>query len=191
METSSALQLPVELYTTLSYAERLADESFGFGLYYGLLLMVLAFNVVLALMTRDSIYVGYIGYLVSYLVFQLSLNGYLFAYILGDSPSIANALLLLSFFLAVVGALTFTRIFLELSTTLPLADRALKWAPYACLSGTVAAIFLDYATLIPSAWSSRDWFSGRVFRCGAKVTSMRVSLWWLGHVFLWLVSFSV
>ena len=174
VETSSALQLPVELYTTLSYAERIADESFGFGLYYGLLLMVLAFNVVLALMTRDSIYVGYIGYLVSYLVFQLSLNGYLFAYILGDSPSIANALLLLSFFLAVVGALTFTRIFLELSTTLPSADRALKWASYACLSGTVAAIFLDYATLIGIAAPVGVVFPGLVLWAGIQV-------WRQGH----------
>ena len=148
VQSSSALQLPVEIYTTLNYAERIADESFGFGLYYGLLFMVLAFNVVLALMTRDNIYVGYIGYLVSYLVFQLSLNGYLFAYLLGDTPGVANALLLFSFFLAVVGALTFTRIFLDLNTTLPSADRILKLASYACLFGTVAATLLDYGTLI-------------------------------------------
>ena len=64
VQTSSALQVPLELFREVEFAERISTESFGFGLYYGLLFMVLAFNVVLALMTRDTIYVGYIGYLV-------------------------------------------------------------------------------------------------------------------------------
>ena len=149
--TSSALQIPIELYSSVEFGERIADESFGFGIYYGLLFMVLAFNIVLALMTRDSIYIGYIGYLVSYLVFQLSLNGYLFAYVLGNAPGIANGLLLFSFFLAVVGAITFTRIFLELDQTLRRADSVLKWAAYACVGGALASMVLDYATLITIA----------------------------------------
>ena len=141
VQTSSALQVPLELFREVEFAERISTESFGFGLYYGLLLMVLAFNVVLASMTRDTIYVGYIGYLLSYLIFQLSLNGYLFEFILNNEPAIANGLLLFSFFLAVVGALTFTRLFLELSINFPPADLMIKGASYFCLLGGVAAIF--------------------------------------------------
>ena len=151
VQTSSALQVPLELFREVEFAERISTESFGFGLYYGLLLMVLAFNVVLASMTRDTIYVGYIGYLLSYLIFQLSLNGYLFEFILNNEPAIANGLLLFSFFLAVVGALTFTRLFLELSINFPPADLMIKGASYFCLLGGVAAIFLDYSTLIAVA----------------------------------------
>ena len=151
VQTSSALQVPVNLYTSVEFAERIASESFGFGLYYGLLFMVLAFNVVLALITRETIFIGYIGYLINYLIFQLSLNGFLFQYLLGTTPGIANALLLTSFFLAVVGAMTFTRIFLELDRTLKLADSALKWASYTCMVGALASLFLDYGSLIAVA----------------------------------------
>ena len=151
VQTSSALQVPLELFREVEFAERISTESFGFGLYYGLLFMVLAFNVVLALMTRDTIYVGYIGYLVSYLIFQLSLNGYLFEFILNNEPAIANGLLLFSFFLAVVGALTFTRLFLELNKNFPSADLVLKGASYFCLLGAAAAVFLDYSMLIAVA----------------------------------------
>ena len=68
-------------------------------------------------------------------------NGYLFEFILNNEPAIANGLLLFSFFLAVVGALTFTRLFLELGINFPPADLMIKGASYFCLLGGVAAIF--------------------------------------------------
>ena len=148
VQTSSALQVPIEFFTKTRFSERIGSESFGFGVYYGLLLMVLAFNVVLALMTRDSIYIGYLGYLISYLVFQLSLNGVLFWFFLGEFPDVANGLLLVSFFLAVVGALTFTRLFLELSVTFSLADRVLKVSSYFCLLWVVLSLVVDYGVVI-------------------------------------------
>src|SRR5690606_15308485 len=59
VESQSSMQVPLGLYTPAAFAELARDAQFGMGLYYGILIALLVYNLVLWLLLRDQGYFWY------------------------------------------------------------------------------------------------------------------------------------
>lgn len=155
IKTQSSLMLPAVLYSPVSFVEQSRDEQYFFGLYYGIMLSMLLFNLLIFLYTRDSIYALYVGYISSVALFQLTLNGFAFEYIWPTAPEWNNSLLPVSIFISFAGLVLMTRSFLQTRSLSKRLDNGLLSILGLVAVGAIASFFMPYNTAIQisTGWS--------------------------------------
>ena len=122
VQSQSSMQVPLVLYTPRAFAELLRDAQFSTGLYYGIVLALLIYNLVLWLMLRDSGYFWYLWHIAAFGLVLFTLNGYGFEYLWPEWPWMADAAVPLSICLALIGMQLFSRSFLELQERWPVGN---------------------------------------------------------------------
>ncbi len=122
VQSQSSMQVPLVLYTPRAFAEVLRDAQFSTGLYYGIVLALLIYNLVLWLMLRDSGYFWYLWHIAAFGLVLFTLNGYGFEYLWSEWPWMADAAVPLSICLALIGMQLFSRSFLELQERWPVGN---------------------------------------------------------------------
>src|SRR5690606_19435659 len=75
VRSESSMQVPLVLYSQSGFFELTRDSQFGFGLYYGMLLALLLYNLILFISLRDINYLYYSLYVAGFGLVQLCLNG--------------------------------------------------------------------------------------------------------------------
>ena len=81
IESQSSVQLGMTLYTQKAFTEVANREGHALGAYYGVMIVMALYYAFLALSTQDRSYWLYVGYLISYAITQLCLNGLAFQYL--------------------------------------------------------------------------------------------------------------
>lgn len=119
VQSQSSMQVPLVLYTPRAFAELLRDAQFSTGLYYGIVLALLIYNLVLWLMLRDSSYFWYLLHVAAFGLVLFTLNGYGFEHLWPDWPWMADAAVPLSICMALIGMQLFARSYLELQERWP------------------------------------------------------------------------
>ncbi|KAB8194383.1 diguanylate cyclase [Lysobacter maris] len=154
IQSESSMQVPLRLYTPTAFAEMSRDIQFGIGLYYGILLSLFFYNLVLWLTTRDSSYFWYVFHLTAFGLVLFTLNGLGFEYLWPDSPWLADKSVPLSICLAQVGVQQFARRFLDLRNRWRTGDQVgLALIVFFLLLG-LASAFLPYRISTPFASAS-------------------------------------
>lgn len=149
VESEDVVDVPLYLRTEKSLYQAYLEEEKYFSLYFGLILSMFVFNLLLLLVLKDVAYLYYLMILVTKLfLLTLSLNGLISVYfdvhslwMTRDSNAFFGALSILS-------TLLFTREFLKIKTKLPSVDRVLvaMSAVFALLS--IASFFVPYFIMI-------------------------------------------
>lgn len=147
--SKGSVQLPLIIHTEESY--RLADrnEQLVLGLYYGILFGLLAYNVLLALGTREQLYVEYCAYVVFQGVFQFSQNGLAFEYFWPEATGWHQVSIPFFAGLSLLFCTRFTRVFLNVDkqrySKLYVAFRAVECA---FIFLAIASFYLDKSLII-------------------------------------------
>lgn len=81
IKSSSSLTVPILAYNQKNLVNHISNDQIVLGLYYGVLLIMFFYNLVILFSTRDKNYLFYILYILSYGLFQFSLNGLGFQYL--------------------------------------------------------------------------------------------------------------
>ena len=171
VQSQSSMQVPLVLYTPRAFAEVMRDAQFSTGLYYGIVLALLFYNLVLWIMLRDSGYFWYLLHTGAFGLVLFTLNGYGFEYFWPNSPWLADASVPLSICLALVGMQLFTRSFLELQERWPRGNLvSLGVTGFFVVLG-IASFWLPYSTATPLA--SRAVLVGVVWIMIATVVMLR------------------
>ena len=171
VRSQSSMQVPLGLYTPTAFAELARDAQFGMGLYYGILLALLVYNLVLWLLLRDGSYFWYLFHVGGFGLVLLCLNGLAYEYLWPGSPRLHDWSVPVSICLTQVAMVQFTRHFMELDRRMPRADLfARAYIGFFCLWG-IAALFLPYRTSVPVA--SAMVFPGVLFILGVSVEMVR------------------
>jgi diguanylate cyclase (GGDEF)-like protein len=123
IQSESSMQVPLALYTPTAFTEKSRDSQLGIGIYYGILLALFFYNLVLWLTTRDSSYFWYVIHLTAFGLVLFTLNGLGFEYLWPNSPWLADKSVPLSICLAQIGVQQFARKFLDLHERWRLGDR--------------------------------------------------------------------
>ena len=120
----SSMQVPLELMTMKSFLQQAPVEHLGLGIYYGIMVGLFFYNLILFLSIRDRTFLLYVLYVALFAVAQFCLNGLAFQYWWPDSPDWGNAALLVAMALTMISMLAFSGSFLGLRERYPAAYRA-------------------------------------------------------------------
>lgn len=144
----SSMQVPMVLYTPTAFAELERDSQLGIGLFYGILLALFCYNLVLWLSLHDRTHLWYTLHVAGFGLVVFCLNGLAFEYLWPNSPWLANQAIPLSMAIGQVTMHQFCREFLELRERQPLGDRlSLAFIGFFVLAG-IASFFLPYRDVV-------------------------------------------
>lgn len=118
LEIASAGNVTVQLDITDSrtFAAADHDTQFAFGLYFGLMLIMVGYNLFLFLSTRELTYLWYVSYVMFFTLLHLSINGYVAEYLWPRDLSVLPFLTPLFISVSGVFSVLFTRQILGLHT---------------------------------------------------------------------------
>jgi len=143
-QTTSSLNLPIMVHTAGCLAAEISNEQTLLGIYYGILLVMMIYNLFIYVRLKDITYLYYVLFVFTYMLFQLSINGMAFQFFWPNSIWWANNCTPLFIFLAYAWATLFTRRILNTLENVPRLDDLLR----ACLAisfvGAVLTLFVDY-----------------------------------------------
>lgn len=91
LHSQGSVQVPLALWSAQAYMEEQPTRLYVLGMIYGVLLVMLVYNLFIYLSVRDVSYLYYILYIASFGFYQVSVNGAGVAYFWPDSPWWANA----------------------------------------------------------------------------------------------------
>ena len=151
VQSESSMQVPLALYTPGAFAELARDAQLVIGVYYGILLALLFYNLVLWLWLRDSSYFWYLFHVAGFGLVLFCLNGLAFEYLWTDSPRLQDKSVPVSICIALLAMQQFSRKFLELDRRWPLGGRiGIGFIVFFALLGVVALV-LPYRIATPLA----------------------------------------
>ena len=152
-QSQSSMQIPLDLYTPAAFTSLSRDSQFVMGVYYGILLALFVYNLVLWLTLRDASYFWYLFHISAFGLVLFTLNGYSFEYLWPDNPWLANVAVPLSICLAIIGMQQFARTFLELPKRFPRGNLISIAVIGICVALGLASLTLPYRISTP--WATR------------------------------------
>ena len=171
VSSRSSLQVPLALYTPTAFAELERDSQMGIGLFYGILLALFCYNLVLWLSLRDASHFWYMFHVAGFGLVMLCLNGLSFEYLWPNSPWLANHAIPLSMAISQVAMHQFCRVFLELPERQPKANTAsLTIIAFYVLMG-LASLVVDYRLVVKPMTLAV--FPGALFIMALTIVSIR------------------
>jgi sensor histidine kinase YesM len=95
------------------------------GMYYGIIIVMVLYNLFIFFTIRDRIYLYYVFYILLIGLTQASLKGHAFKYLWSEYPEIANVSIYLTSSLVGISAVTFLRRALNIRVFFPLTNMVL------------------------------------------------------------------
>ncbi|MES2764888.1 MAG: 7TM diverse intracellular signaling domain-containing protein [Bacteroidota bacterium] len=171
LQTSGSVQIPLTLWSMQAFIAKDHEEQIVLGLYYGIMLIMVLYNLSVFIFLRDRTYVSYTGYLVFFTLFQMTINGLSFEYLWPQSPWWANKALMFSAFAFQCFALIFTKEFLNTKVNTPKLNKFITWQMYSSLLLIALSLFIEYSVLIRIAIAMAFPFVGMVI--AAAILSLK------------------
>lgn len=139
--------LPIELLPRDELQERDRIQFAIFGLYFGILIAMVAYNACIFFVVRDRAYLFYVVYVMSFGVLQAQLNGFVapFTPVAGLD---ANKLLLLLYATVIASGLRFVQVLLDTDTLMPRLHKLLTAICILGLGAGLAGLVLPYGPII-------------------------------------------
>lgn len=144
--STKPIVVPLDIEDPSVYYERVSNTDFYFGLYGGLILVMILYNLSIFLVTRDVSYVYYVGYLLTLGLAQAALFGYTDRFLFADSPWINKNFPAFSGAMVGIASIFFIQNFLHLREKAPIFHRLLFSVVIADLLG-VALMGLGYSAI--------------------------------------------
>ena len=119
IRTSSAVQLSLRLWPNDTFFEQ--DQYFVIeqGLYYGIALVMMLYNVFLFFRLRDKVYLFYVLYVFTFVVNQLALSGFAYQLLWPNLPTWNEKSIAVFVPLGIVSSLILVNNFLKIKTFFP------------------------------------------------------------------------
>lgn len=160
VESQGNTTIPVHLWQPAALAEHDRAAYTALALYYGLLVTLLVFNLLIFISVRDPLHLLYVGMAAGMAIGQLSLNGFGSLWLWPDATKWSNDALAWGFALCGLCGALFTRRFLDTARHTPLLDRLLL------LATAIFAVQVAFGMLAPY----------RVFAIGVSLSGLGFSV---------------
>lgn len=122
-ESEGTVQFPITVYSHERFLKLKEKENLSLGIYYGILFVLVIYNLILLFMLRDLGYLYYLLYISFYGLSQSVLNGLAFQIFWPNSPHWANISLPFVGGFSLFWGLQFTRSFLSTKKNTPTWDK--------------------------------------------------------------------
>jgi len=128
IRNAGAIQVPLHFWSPDGFRRAAVQEAYLFGIFYGLLLVMTLYNLILYLGVRDRAYLWYVVYVALFGLFMFARNGFAFQWLWPGSPWLGNFSHYLLITGAIAAAVQFSRCFLDTPARTPRLDGALRGA---------------------------------------------------------------
>lgn len=146
VSTTSSMQLPMRLMNTLAFEQSERMRGLLFGAYLGLMTGLFVYNLVIWAVVRERQYGWHVGWIFSFALFVLSLDGFSFQYLWPEATQWNDRVLILLLGTGVVMASGFIIDFLSSDNEAPpLSASAPREALYLLPAVLVVSAFLPYS----------------------------------------------
>jgi len=123
LESHSVLTAPLRLWRPEAFAERDRDVQLLLGLFYGLAVALVLYNLMLYFAVRDRTYLSYVGYTAAFGLFLFSYDGLAYQHLWPESTWWANHASGTALAFALALGAQFTRSFLHTPRIAPRLDK--------------------------------------------------------------------
>ncbi|EKF8166692.1 TPA: hybrid sensor histidine kinase/response regulator LadS [Pseudomonas aeruginosa] len=181
LESQGSIQAPLTLWSPKAYLEEQPERIYVLGIIYGVLLVMLIYNLFTFLSVRDTSYLYYILYIASFGLYQVSVNGAGIEYFWPDSPWWANAATPFLIGSAALFGCQFARSFLHTRDHSVWVDRGLLALMAVGALVMLMALTMSYAVALRLATYLALAFTGLIFAAGilAWLRGMRVARYFI------------
>lgn len=80
VQTNGAHQVPLQVWKRYPFEEHNQNQLVGQGIYFGVMMVMVLYNLFIFFSVRDSSYIFYVGTVASFSMFQAGLHGFAFEY---------------------------------------------------------------------------------------------------------------
>jgi len=149
--SQGVLTMPLTLWRPGAFAEHDRNAQLVLGLFYGLALALVLYNLMLFFAVRDRVYLYYVLYASAFGTFLFGFDGLAYQYLWPQSVWAANHVLALALSLTLMFGAQFSRTFLDARRIVPRADLVMRAVVGA---GALLAVFsatgwvLDYGGVL-------------------------------------------
>ncbi|MGK5094822.1 7TM diverse intracellular signaling domain-containing protein [Deltaproteobacteria bacterium TL4] len=172
IKSQSTISIEANLRSTVNLIEHVRYEQYLFGVYYGTMLIMLFYNLLLYGAILDKSYLYYVLYLGFFISYQLSAHGFANEFLWPDSPEFSKYNLIFSTVGFIYSIFLFARNFLNTPQNTPTLDQWLIRVLVLVSLWFVTTFFMPYATTA---------------RTGAIISAISLFLLlWIGLKCLWL-----
>lgn len=146
--SAGSLQVPFMMWQKEDYFTHQMHLETVQGVYWGGMLIIFLYNGLLLFALRDSTYFWYIGSVLFMTLMFTALNGQAYRYLWPQSTQWNNASMLIMISLSCIFAGQFSKQFLNLKATAPMADKIFNGVIALCVGIVVASLWGPYHILI-------------------------------------------
>lgn len=146
VRTEGSTQVPITLWNAKQFGLIDQDEQLIKALYYGMMLLLVVYNLFLFLSIRERPYLYYVGLASSLLALMAGAHGFMFQYVYPASPYLQKLVMLLAVPSTMLFASLFATFFLRLDRNAPRLYMLLSAISLLFLACIVGAFFLPYDT---------------------------------------------
>ncbi|PJZ26777.1 guanylate cyclase [Leptospira hartskeerlii] len=140
--TSGGLNIPLTLWDKETFSQYNADVQHGLGLYYGVMIVMILYNIFIFFSVRDVSYFYYVCYILGFLGIQLVLTGHGFQYLWPAFPFLQRNFYVVFTGICMASVLLFTKRFLNTKENVP------KWLDKSMKALIVAHGFIMLTPLV-------------------------------------------
>lgn len=144
VKSSSSLQLPISIASEREFFASDQLELIRMCVYYGMMLVMILFNLFIFFSLRESMYFYYVSFVFCFAAVQFCMNGLAGQYIWPEQSYLQDFGILVFVPSIVLFASLFARNFLDLATHAPYADRFFKVMGWVSIAGIGGGLLLDY-----------------------------------------------
>ena len=151
-ESPDPMLLPVRLKTGQALTEEIRVTQYSYGLLYGFLLALFAYNLMLYIGIRQRSHLYYSVYLALFILMNLAYTGHGYAWFWPSAQGFQQYVILVLMVLFACAGFRFARVFLNLAELSRRLDKAVVW----CCRSAVAlmAVFVLVDAQAAAAWLS-------------------------------------
>ena len=146
--SGSDMTLPLTLWSLEGFAQASRTASLRWGIFYGILLIMICYNLFLLFSLREISYFYYVVCITSFLLFRSSFDGLANQYLWPDSVSTGRFVELFSIAMIIASGLKFTTTFLETRRRFPALHRLINVLLVLCGLLTVQIPFAGYGFMV-------------------------------------------
>ena len=181
LQSQGSLQAPLTLWSPKAYLEEQPKRLYVLGIIYGVLLVMLIYNLFIFLSVRDPSYLYYILYIASFGLYQVSVNGAGIEFFWPNNPWWANAATPFLIGAAALFGCQFARSFLHTNEHSPWVDRVLLVMMALGMGVMALALVAGYGLALRLATYLALSFTITVFAAGilAWLRGMRVARYFI------------
>ena len=148
VQTQSAMQIPIKIYSSEEIVKVKQAETLFIGLFYGVLLLIIFYNIFLFFVWNDKTYLYYIAFVGSFVLWQLCIDGLGHQYLWPNVSWLNDKGTLIFIGMTIFSAILFTRRFLQLSSYAPRLNLVLLALQALMAMLIVSSFIFSYATVI-------------------------------------------